>query len=102
MRSMRASGNHDGRSVGVKTATLKLEGIASITDFERVQDALAAIRSVAVTSISLTSGELTLVYNQRKVTPDELRSAVRGAGFAVRTITLRNPDESTQTTPPWE
>ena len=99
---MGASGNLGGRSVCVETATLKLEGVHSITDFERVQDALAAIRGVAVTSISLTSGELTLVYDQRKVTPEELRSAVRGAGFAVWTITLQNPDESAQANPPWE
>lgn len=99
---MSVSGNLGGRSVCVETATLKLEGVASITDFERVQGALVAIRGVAVTSISLTSGELTLVYDQRKVTPEELRSAVRGAGFAVRTITLQNPDESAQANPPWE
>ena len=55
-----------------------------------VTNALKAVAGADDVSVSLSNGEATVQYDEKLTSPDQLKSAVKGAGFGV---------ESSNTTP---
>ena len=48
-------------------------------------NALKAVAGVDDVSVSLSAGEATVQYDEKQTSPDQLKSAVKGAGFGVDT-----------------
>jgi len=71
------------RSVTMQTELLKVTGMTCGGCISNVTKALTAINGVGDVKVSLSAGEATMQYDERQTSPDQLKSAVKGAGYGV-------------------
>ena len=69
----------------MQTALLKVTGMTCGGCTSNVADALKAINGVGDVKVSLSAGEATVQYDERLTSSDQLKSAVKGAGYGVDT-----------------
>jgi len=62
---------------------LKVTGMTCGGCISNVTKALTAIKGVGDVKVSLSAGEATVQYDERQTSPDQLKSAVRVAGYGV-------------------
>ena len=67
----------------MKTERLKVTGMSCGGCASTVTDALKAVAGVSAVEVSLTAGEATVQFDDRLTSPEQLRSAVKGAGYGV-------------------
>ena len=67
----------------MQTETLKVTGMTCGGCTSNVTHALKAITGVGDVTVSLSAGEATVQYDERLTSPDQLKSAVNGAGYGV-------------------
>lgn len=67
----------------MQTERLKVTGMSCGGCTSKVTQALEAITGVGDVNVSLTSGEATVQYDERRTSPDKLTVAVKGAGYGV-------------------
>ena len=69
----------------MQTELLKVTGMTCGGCTSKVTHALEAIPGVGDVKVSLSAGEATVQYDERLTSPDQLKSAVKGAGYGVDT-----------------
>ncbi|MCY7388763.1 MAG: heavy-metal-associated domain-containing protein [Burkholderiales bacterium] len=69
----------------MQTELLKVSGMTCGGCTSNVTNALKAVAGVGDVSVSLSTGEATVQYDEQRTSPDQLKSAVKGAGFGVDT-----------------
>lgn len=62
---------------------LKVTGIACSGCYNKVMSALNAISGVGHATVSLSSGDVTVEYDERQTTPAQLTLALQEAGYGV-------------------
>ncbi len=67
----------------MQTQLLKVTGMTCGGCTSNVTQALQAIAGVGDVKVSLSAGEATVQYDERLTSPDQLKSAVKGAGYGV-------------------
>jgi copper chaperone len=67
----------------MQTEVLKVTGMTCGGCTSSVTHALKAIGGVGDVEVSLSAGEAKVQYDERLTSPDELKSAVKGAGYGV-------------------
>lgn len=67
----------------MQTETLKVTGMTCDGCTSKVAHALNAITGVHEVVVSLSSGEAAVRYDEHQTAPDQLKSAVKGAGYGV-------------------
>ena len=76
----------------MQTELLKVTGMTCGSCTGSVTHALKAIAGVGDVKVSLSAGEATVQYDERLTSPEQLKSAVKGAGFGVdATNTAQKP-----------
>ncbi len=70
----------------MQTELLKVTGMTCGGCTSNVTRALKAIAGVRDVKVSLSAGEATVQYDERLTSPDQLKSAVKGAGYGLDTI----------------
>ena len=69
----------------MQTEHLKVTGMTCGGCTSNVSHALQAIEGVDDVSVSLAAGEATVQYDERLTSPEQLKSAVKDAGYGVNT-----------------
>ena len=69
----------------MQTELLNVTGMTCGGCTGSVTKALKAVAGVNDVSVSLSTGEATVQYDEKLTSPDQLKSAVKGAGFGVKT-----------------
>ena len=69
----------------MQTKQMKVTGMTCGGCVGNVTNALKAISGVSDVSVSLAAGQATVQYDERQTSPDQLKSAVKGAGYGVGT-----------------
>ncbi|MDF2117864.1 heavy-metal-associated domain-containing protein [Roseiarcaceae bacterium H3SJ34-1] len=67
----------------MQTEQLKVTGMTCGGCITKVTHALKAMPGVGDVKVSLRAGEATVQYDERLISPDRLKSAVKGAGYGV-------------------
>ena len=67
----------------MQTELLKVTGMTCGGSTSTVTKALKAINGVGDLTVSLSAGDATVQYDERLTSPDQLKSAVKGAGYGV-------------------
>ena len=67
----------------MQTEQLKVTGMTCGGCTSKVTRALQAIEGVDDVKVSLAAGEATVQYDERLTSPDQLKSAVKSAGYGV-------------------
>ncbi len=67
----------------MKTEHLKVTGMTCGGCLSNVTHALKAITGVGDVSVSLSAGEATVQYDEQQTSPDQLKAAVKSAGYGV-------------------
>jgi len=67
----------------MQTETLTVTGMTCGGCTSKLTKALHAIPGVGDVNVSLSAGEATVQYDERTASPEQLKSAVKGAGFGV-------------------
>lgn len=67
----------------MQTELLKVTGMTCGDCISNVTNALKAINGVGDVKVSLSAGEATVQFNERLTSPEQLKSAVKGAGYGV-------------------
>ena len=67
----------------MQTELLKVTGMTCGGCTSNVTQALNAIPGVGDVKVSLAAGEATVQYDEHLTSPDQLKSAVKGAGYGV-------------------
>jgi copper chaperone len=70
----------------MQTELLKVTGMTCGGCTSNVTHALKAVNGVDDVKVSLSAGEATVQYDERLTSPDQLKSAVKGAGYGVDVI----------------
>lgn len=78
----------------MQTELLKVTGMTCGGCTGKVTHALKAIAGVDDVRVSLSAGEATVQYDERRTSPDQLKSAVKGAGFGVAATTATQGRQS--------
>ena len=71
------------RNMIMQTELLNVTGMTCGGCTSTVTQALKEVSGVADVDVSLSSGEVTVQYDERLTSPDQLKSAVKGAGYGV-------------------
>ena len=69
----------------MQTELLKVTGMTCGGCISNVTQALKAITGVGDVTVSLSAGEATVQYDEHQTAPEQLKSAVKGAGYGVNT-----------------
>ena len=69
----------------MQTEIVKVTGMTCGGCISNVTHALKAIPGVGEVDVSLSAGEATVQYDERRTSPDQLKTAVKGAGYGVDT-----------------
>ena len=69
----------------MQTELLKVTGMTCGGCISNVTHALKTITGVGDVKVSLSAGEATVQYDERLASPEQLKSAVKGAGYGVDT-----------------
>jgi copper chaperone len=84
--------SHLKRSITMQTELLKIAGMRCGGCTSKVTHALQAVSGVNGVKVSLSTGNATVKYNERRTSPEQLKAAVKGAGYSVNeTDTARKP-----------
>ena len=67
----------------MQTQHMKVTGMTCGGCISNVTQALKAIDGVGDVKVSLSAGEATVQFDERLTSPDQLKSAVTGAGYGV-------------------
>ena len=67
----------------MQTQLLKVTGMTCGGCASKVTNALNAIPGVGGVNVSLSAGEASVDYDEHRTSPDQLKTAVRGAGYGV-------------------
>lgn len=67
----------------MQTELLKVTGMTCGGCASKVTHALKAIPGVSDVKVSFSAGEATVQYDERLTSPEQLKSAVTGAGYGV-------------------
>ncbi len=67
----------------MQTEIVKVTGMTCSGCISSVTHALKAVSGVSDVNVSLSAGEATVQYDERQTSPDQLKSAVKGAGYGV-------------------
>ena len=67
----------------MQTELLKVTGMTCGGCTTKITHALKAVSGVGDVKVSLSAGEATVQYDERLASPDQLKSAVKGAGYGV-------------------
>ena len=67
----------------MKTELLKVTGMTCGGCVSTVTNALKAVSGVGDVKVSLSAGEATVQFDERLASPDQLKSAVKDAGYGV-------------------
>lgn len=67
----------------MQTETLKITGMTCDGCTKSVAHALKALTGVQDVVVSLSAGEAAVRYDEHLTAPDQLKSAVKGAGYGV-------------------
>lgn len=67
----------------MQTQHMKVTGMTCGGCISNVTHALKAINGVGDVKVSLSAGEATVQFDERLTSPDQLKSAVTGAGYGV-------------------
>jgi copper chaperone len=73
------------RNITMQTEHLKVTGMTCGGCTSTVTNALKAITGVGDVNVSLSAGEASVQYDERLTSPEQLKSAVKGAGYGVNT-----------------
>ena len=71
----------------MQTEHLKVTGMTCGGCTSNVTRALKAIAGVNDVKVSLSAGEATVEYDERVTAPEQMKAAVKSAGFGVNTTT---------------
>lgn len=69
----------------MQTETLKVTGMTCEGCTSKVVHALKAVAGVHDVVVSLSDGEAAVHYDEHLTSPDQMKSAVKGAGYGVDT-----------------
>ena len=69
----------------MQTEHMNVTGMTCGGCTSNVTRALKAIAGVGDVEVSLSTGEATVQYDERRISPGQLKSAVEGAGYGVNT-----------------
>ncbi len=69
----------------MQTELIKVTGMTCGGCISNVTKALMAIKGVGDVKVSLSTGEASVQYDERQTSLDQLKSAVKGAGYGVDT-----------------
>ena len=69
----------------MQTEIVKVTGMTCGGCISSVTHALQSVSGVSDVKVSLASGEATVQFDERRTSPDQLKSAVTGAGYGVDT-----------------
>ncbi len=76
----------------MKTEIVKVTGMTCGGCINTVTQALKAVSGVRDVDVSLSAGEATVQFDERLASPENLKSAVKGAGYGVdATKTAQKP-----------
>ncbi len=78
----------------MQTELLKVTGMTCGGCTSTVTHALKEVSGVADVDVSLSAGEVTVQYNEQLTSPDQLKSAVRGAGYGVDAASTAHSHQS--------
>lgn len=67
----------------MQTEQIKVTGMTCGGCSSNVTRALRAVNGVSDVDVSLSAGEANVRYDERLTTPDQLKAAVKGAGYGV-------------------
>ena len=70
----------------MQTELLKVTGMTCGGCISNVTQALKKIDGVGDVNVSLSAGEATVQYDERRTSPENLKSAVKDAGYGVDAI----------------
>lgn len=68
------------------TETLKVTGMTCGGCTSTVTNALQAVPGVGEVKVSLSAGEAAVQYDERLTSPEQLKSAVKSAGYGVDAV----------------
>ncbi len=78
----------------MQTELLKISGMTCGGCTSKVTHALKAIPGVGDVKVSLSAGEAMVQYDQQLTSPNQLKSAVKGAGYSVDATKPAHGDQS--------
>jgi copper chaperone len=67
----------------MQTETLKVTGMTCGGCISKITKALKTVSGVSDVEVSLSAGEATVQYDEQKTSSDQLKSAVKSAGYGV-------------------
>ena len=67
----------------MQTEILKVTGMTCGSCTSKVTNALKSVAGVGDVKVLLAAGEATVQFDERLTSPDQLKSAVNGAGYGV-------------------
>ena len=67
----------------MQTELLKVTGMTCGACASKVTQALQSVSGVSAANVSLAAGEATVKYDENVTSPEQLKSAVKGAGYGV-------------------
>ncbi len=70
----------------MQTEQIQVSGMTCGGCANNVTRALNAIPGVGDVKVSLSSGEATVQYDERRASPEQLKSAVKSAGYGVDVV----------------
>jgi copper chaperone CopZ len=70
----------------MQTEHLKVAGMTCGGCTSNVTNALNAVKGVDDVAVSLSAGEAVVQYDERLTSPEQLKSAVKGAGYGVDAV----------------
>ena len=70
----------------MQTEQIQVTGMTCGGCTNNVTRALKAIPGVGDVNVSLADGEARVQYDERRTSPDQLKSAVKGAGYGVAVV----------------
>jgi len=78
----------------MQTEQLQVTGMTCGGCTGKVTQALKAIPGVGDVKVSLSAGEATVQYDERRTSPDQLKSAVKRAGYGVDALNATHSHQS--------
>ena len=79
----------------MQTEHLKVTGMTCGGCTSNVTEALKAVSGVNDVKVSLSAGEATVQYDERKTSAEQLKLAVKGAGYGVDATNAAHSHKST-------
>lgn len=78
----------------MQTELLKVTGMTCGSCTSKVTNALKAVSGVSDVNVSLSAGQATVQFDEQKTSSDQLKSAVKDAGYGVDLPTAMHSHQS--------